>query len=140
MPTEAVVVVGAVSIGQAIAQRQGSGSTVLLASRNPDNLAQSARAVEACGHVVETHPVDVAEQASIEALAERAAALGDVVNVIHTAGLSPVQASAGSTAAGRPASSAAQARTRRVWNLTGTAHLAKLDGEWKVMQSVAGTF
>ncbi|MBD0023123.1 DUF4440 domain-containing protein [Gordonia pseudamarae] len=30
--------------------------------------------------------------------------------------------------------------TRRVWNLTGTARLAKVDGEWRVMQSVAGTF
>jgi len=50
--------------------------------------------VEACGHTVKTHPVDVAELASIEALVERAVSLGDVVNVIHTAGLSPVQASA----------------------------------------------
>jgi len=30
--------------------------------------------------------------------------------------------------------------SRRVWNLTGTAHLAKVDGQWKVMRSVAGTF
>lgn len=94
MPTEVVVVVGAGSIGQAIAQRQGSGRTILLASRNPDTLAESARTVEACGHVVETHPVDVAELASVEGLVEKAASMGDVVNVIHTAGLSPVQASA----------------------------------------------
>ncbi len=94
MSTDVVVIVGAGSIGQAIAQRQGSGRTILLASRNPDSLAESARAVEACGHVVTTHPVDVAELASVEALVERAASLGDVVNVIHTAGLSPVQASA----------------------------------------------
>lgn len=94
MPREVVVVVGAGSIGQAIAQRQGSGRTIILASRNAESLADSARVIEACGHVVETHPVDVADLASVEALVEKAASLGDVVNVIHTAGLSPVQASA----------------------------------------------
>ena len=40
-----------------------------------------------------THPVDVASRESVHALAEYAASLGDVVNVVHTAGLSPVQAS-----------------------------------------------
>ena len=88
-----VVLIGAGGIGQAIARRQGSGRTVLLADRNPDALTAAAQALEAAGHTVSTHPVDVASRDSVRTLATAAAQLGDVVNVIHTAGLSPVQAS-----------------------------------------------
>lgn len=48
-----------VLIGQAIARRQGSGKTVLLADLNEDTLASAAKALEASGHNVTTHPVDV---------------------------------------------------------------------------------
>jgi NAD(P)-dependent dehydrogenase (short-subunit alcohol dehydrogenase family) len=93
MSNEIVVLIGAGGIGQAIARRQGSGRTVLLADRNPDALAAAAQALEAAGHTVSSHPVDVASRDSVHTLAQAAAQLGDVVNVIHTAGLSPVQAS-----------------------------------------------
>jgi NAD(P)-dependent dehydrogenase (short-subunit alcohol dehydrogenase family) len=91
--TRVVVVIGAGGIGQAIARRQGSGDTVLLADRNPTTLAAAAETLQAAGHTVTTRPVDVASRDSVHALAQAAAELGDVVNVIHTAGLSPVQAS-----------------------------------------------
>jgi NAD(P)-dependent dehydrogenase (short-subunit alcohol dehydrogenase family) len=94
MSTRVVVVIGAGGIGQAIARRVGSGRTVLLADLDPDKLAGAAEALEATGHVVRTHPVDVASRDSVRTLAQAAAALGDVVTVVHTAGLSPVQASA----------------------------------------------
>jgi len=45
-----VVLIGAGGIGQAIARRQGSGRTVLLADRNPDALTAAAQALEAAGH------------------------------------------------------------------------------------------
>ena len=93
MSNEIVVLIGAGGIGQAIARRQGSGRTVLLTDRNPDALTAAAQSLEAAGHTVGTHPVDVADRDSVRALAQAAAQLGDVVNVIHTAGLSPVQAS-----------------------------------------------
>jgi NAD(P)-dependent dehydrogenase (short-subunit alcohol dehydrogenase family) len=93
MSNEIVVLIGAGGIGQAIARRQGSGRTVLLADRNPDALTAAAQSLEAAGHAVSTHPVDVADRDSVRTLAQAAAQLGDVVNVIHTAGLSPVQAS-----------------------------------------------
>ena len=93
MGTEIVVLIGAGGIGQAIARRQGSGRTVLLADLNPTTLAAAAEALEAAGHTVTTHPVDVASRDSVHTLAQAAAQLGDVVNVVHTAGLSPVQAS-----------------------------------------------
>jgi NAD(P)-dependent dehydrogenase (short-subunit alcohol dehydrogenase family) len=93
MSNEIVVLIGAGGIGQAIARRQGSGRTVLLADRNPEALTAAARTLEAAGHTISTHPVDVADRDSVRTLAQAAAQLGDVVNVIHTAGLSPVQAS-----------------------------------------------
>src|ERR671933_2882933 len=93
MSTQVVVVLGAGGLGQAIGRRIGTGKTVLLADRNPDVLAAAAAALEAGGHVVGTHPVDVSSRESVHALAQAAAELGDVVHVVHTAGLSPVQAS-----------------------------------------------
>src|SRR5215216_4186021 len=88
-----VVVIGAGGIGQAIARRQGTGRTVLLADRNDKTLATAAETLESAGHLVQTRPVDVSLRESVHALAEGAAALGEVVNVVHTAGVSPVQAS-----------------------------------------------
>ena len=94
MNTQVIVLIGAGGIGQAIARRQGNGRTILLADIHETNLVAAAAALEAGGHTVTTHPVDVASRESVRALAQAADALGDVVNVIHTAGLSPVQASA----------------------------------------------
>ena len=89
---QVVVVIGAGGIGQAIGRRQGSGRTVLLADRNETVLKNAQDAVEAAGHSVVTHAVDVSSRESVHALAQYAASLGEVVNVVHTAGLSPVQA------------------------------------------------
>ena len=89
---QVVVVIGAGGIGQAIGRRQGSGRTVLLADRNETVLKNAQDAVEAAGHSVVTHAVDASSRESVHALAHYAAGLGDVVNVVHTAGLSPVQA------------------------------------------------
>jgi NAD(P)-dependent dehydrogenase (short-subunit alcohol dehydrogenase family) len=91
--TQVAVVIGAGGIGQAIGRRQASGKTVLLADRNEEVLASAARALESGGHRVATCPVDVSSGESVHALAQAAAELGDVVQVVHTAGLSPVQAS-----------------------------------------------
>ena len=93
MAVEVVVVIGAGGIGQAIARRQGSGRTVLLADLNEQTLASAAEALQASGHRIATRPVDVSSRESVHGLAQAAAALGDVVQVIDTAGLSPVQAS-----------------------------------------------
>ena len=93
MDQQVVVVIGAGGIGQAIGRRQGSGRTVLLADRNDTVLKTAQEAVEAAGHNVVTRPVDVSSRESVHALAAYATSLGEVVNVVHTAGLSPVQAS-----------------------------------------------
>jgi NAD(P)-dependent dehydrogenase (short-subunit alcohol dehydrogenase family) len=93
MSNEVLVIIGAGGIGQGIARRQGSGKTILLADYNDRVLASATAALEAAGHTVTTHPVDVASRESVHTLAAAAAELGDVVQVVHTAGLSPVQAS-----------------------------------------------
>jgi len=90
---QVVVVIGAGAIGQAIARRQGSGRAVLLADLNPTTLDAAAAALEAVGHRVTTQTVDVSSRESVRVLAQAAAELGEVINVVHTAGLSPVQAS-----------------------------------------------
>jgi NAD(P)-dependent dehydrogenase (short-subunit alcohol dehydrogenase family) len=90
---EIVVVIGAGGIGQAIARRQGTGRSVLLADLNEETLAATATAMQGAGHHVTTQRVDVSSRDSVRALANAAAEQGDIINVIHTAGLSPVQAS-----------------------------------------------
>jgi NAD(P)-dependent dehydrogenase (short-subunit alcohol dehydrogenase family) len=92
MNAQVVVVIGAGGIGQAIARRQGSGKTVLLADRNEDTLGAATQALASAGHTVTTRPVDVSSRESVRALAQAAAELGDVTQVVHTAGVSPVQA------------------------------------------------
>jgi len=94
MSNNVLVIVGAGSIGQAIARRLGAGKTVLLASHNEKSLADSARELEATGHVVTTAHVDVSSGESVRSLARAAADLGNVVQIVHTAGVSPNMTSA----------------------------------------------
>jgi NAD(P)-dependent dehydrogenase (short-subunit alcohol dehydrogenase family) len=93
MPTEVVVVIGSGGIGQAIARRQGFGKIVLLADINERVLAEAAELLSQASYKVETQAVDVTARASVQALAEKAASLGTVTQVINTAGLSPNMAS-----------------------------------------------
>jgi len=52
MSTEVLVIIGAGGIGQAIARRQGSGKTILLADYNDSALTSAATALGAAGHTV----------------------------------------------------------------------------------------
>jgi NAD(P)-dependent dehydrogenase (short-subunit alcohol dehydrogenase family) len=92
MSADVAVVIGAGGIGQAIARRQGSGRTVRLADCNETVLGAAEKALADGGHTVSTREVDVSSRESVRALAQAAAGLGPVVNVVNTAGLSPVQA------------------------------------------------
>ena len=92
MTKDVVVVIGAGGIGQAIARRQGAGRSVLLADLNEGTLQSTTRALEAAGYSVTARRVDVSLRESVRALAQAAAGLGRVVQVVNTAGLSPVQA------------------------------------------------
>jgi NAD(P)-dependent dehydrogenase (short-subunit alcohol dehydrogenase family) len=87
-----VVVVGAGGMGCAVARRIGAGSTVVLADVNEQSLEPAARALRADGYDVVSRAIDVSRKDSVEVLAADAAARGSVAAVVHTAGVSPVQA------------------------------------------------
>jgi NAD(P)-dependent dehydrogenase (short-subunit alcohol dehydrogenase family) len=91
--TFVIVVIGAGSIGQAIARRVSAGKHVLLADLREDNAAAAAKTLIDAGFHVTTAAVDVSSRASVHSLAEQATSLGEVFGVIHAAGVSPSQAS-----------------------------------------------
>ena len=91
--TDVIVVIGAGSIGQAIARRVSAGKQVLLADLRRENAEAAAKTLSEAGFNVSTATVDVSSRASVHALVEAATALGDVSGVIHAAGVSPTQAS-----------------------------------------------
>ena len=90
-----LVVVGVGGMGQAIARRLGSGDRILLADFNAPALEETAAKLRGEGFDVTTQVVDVSSRASVHELAVKAAALGPVTRLAHTAGLSPVQAPTG---------------------------------------------
>ncbi|MBS0882274.1 SDR family oxidoreductase [Pantoea sp. JGM49] len=90
---EIMVVIGAGAIGQAIARRVSQGKTVLLADLNSRKCAAAAQTLRDAGFTVETSQVDVSSRQSIQHLVQQATALGVIKGVIHSAGVSPSQAS-----------------------------------------------
>lgn len=93
MDKDVLVVIGVGGMGLAIARRLGGGKRLLLADFNRTTLEAAADLLRGEGHDVTTSAVDVSDRATVTALADQAAGLGRVVQVAHTAGLSPVQAS-----------------------------------------------
>ena len=91
--TNVIVVIGAGSIGQAIARRVSAGKHVLLADLRSENADAAAKTLSEAGFTVSTATVDVSSRASVHALVEMATAIGEVSGVIHAAGVSPTQAS-----------------------------------------------
>src|SRR5690242_13385842 len=88
-----IVVIGAGSIGQAIARRVSPGKHVLLADLRQDNADVAAKILSDAGFEVTTSAVDVSSRSSVHTLVEKATSTGEVVGVIHAAGVSPSQAS-----------------------------------------------
>lgn len=91
--TNVIVVIGAGSIGQAIARRVSSGKHVLLADLHQENADAAAKVLNGAGFEVSAVIVDVTSRESVHALVEAATAIGIVTGVIHAAGVSPTQAS-----------------------------------------------
>jgi len=89
---QVVVVIGAGSIGVAIARRVSAGKHVLLADLRQETADAAAKVLADAGFSVSTASVDISKRASIEALVITATGLGDVTGVIHAAGVSPSQA------------------------------------------------
>ncbi len=90
---QVLTVIGAGLIGQAIARRVGVGRHIVLADLRPENADAAAAVLSNAGYTVSTTVVDVASRESVQVLLRTATAFGEVSGVIHTAGVSPSQAS-----------------------------------------------
>lgn len=88
-----IVVIGAGQIGQAIARRVGVGKHVLLADLREENAKAAAEVLGDAGYDVSTATVDASSRAAVESLVKTATAVGEVTGLIHSAGVSPSQAS-----------------------------------------------
>jgi NAD(P)-dependent dehydrogenase (short-subunit alcohol dehydrogenase family) len=90
-----VIVIGAGSIGQAIARRVSAGKQVLMADLRSENAEVAAEVLRDAGFEVTTATVDVSSRDSVQALVKTATDLGEITGLIHAAGVSPSQASPG---------------------------------------------
>jgi NAD(P)-dependent dehydrogenase (short-subunit alcohol dehydrogenase family) len=88
-----LVVIGPGQIGQAIARRVGVGKHILLADLREENAGAAAEVLGNAGYEVSVATVDAASPEAVRALVEKSTHLGDVMGLIHAAGVSPSQAS-----------------------------------------------
>ena len=88
---EVVALLGAGSMGMAIAERVAQNRIVLLGDIKEKALETSRQKLEYSGYHVETMRVDASDKDSIYAFAKKAKELGNVKYYIHTAGASPNQ-------------------------------------------------
>jgi NAD(P)-dependent dehydrogenase (short-subunit alcohol dehydrogenase family) len=102
------VIIGSGAIGLAAARRFGPACRLLVADSSEVRLETAVRSLADDGHRVDAITVDVRDEASVAAVAAAAGTAGTVTAVIHTAGVSPSQASA---------------RDIFAINLVGTAHV-----------------
>ena len=84
-----VITGGHGGMGKAIAKELGKDSALVLAARSEKKLLAAQAELQELGYEVYTFTVDISNEARVKELAEYAASLGRVVNVIHTSGVSP---------------------------------------------------
>jgi len=89
---EVIVITGVGGMGVAIARRLGAGRVLVLADYAEELLAQVTDQLKGEGHDVHAVQTDISKVESVRELAAKADSLGDFRAVVHTAGLSPVQA------------------------------------------------
>ena len=90
---EVVVLIGAGSIGQAIARRVSAGKHILISDIKIENAELAAKTFSEAGFEVSTSMVDIASSSSVYELVSKAQSIGSIVGLIHAAGVSPSQAS-----------------------------------------------
>jgi NAD(P)-dependent dehydrogenase (short-subunit alcohol dehydrogenase family) len=89
-----VVVTGVGGMGRAIVRRVGLGSAVVLGDFDQATLDREVSELTSSGYDVAGVAVDVSDASSVDNLVAEATSRGPVTSVVHTAGLSPVQATA----------------------------------------------
>jgi NAD(P)-dependent dehydrogenase (short-subunit alcohol dehydrogenase family) len=80
---EVIVLIGAGSIGQAIARRVSAGKKVVVADLQQGNADAAADVLSNAGFEVRPTTVDVSSREAVQTLVETATTLGDVTGVIH---------------------------------------------------------
>ena len=93
MSRDVLVLIGAGAMGRAITRRVGTGSQLVLADVDRGVLDVLTAELTDEGYDATSVLVDVSSRESVTHLAKKAASLGPVHRVVHTAGLSPAQAS-----------------------------------------------
>jgi NAD(P)-dependent dehydrogenase (short-subunit alcohol dehydrogenase family) len=91
--SEVVTVIGAGSIGIAIARRVSAGKHILLADLRREHAEQAAASLRDAGFRVSTAGVDVSSREQVHEVVRAASELGAITGVVHAAGVSPSQAS-----------------------------------------------
>jgi len=89
MTRVSVITGGAGGMGVETAKIVGRDHAVVLADVRSDRLDDAAGTLEALGITATQVNCDVTDRAAVEGLFRTAADLGDIVSVIHTAGVSP---------------------------------------------------
>lgn len=84
-----VITGGHSGLGLAAARCMAAESTLLLCARKKEALEKVKQELESFGADVYTFSMDVSDKNSVQTCADYASSLGDVVNVIHAAGVSP---------------------------------------------------
>lgn len=91
---EVVAITGAGGMGSACARRLGPGRAVVLGDFDTQCLAATERALSEEGYTVITQFLDASDAGSVEEFASLVDSLGPLRAFVHTAGVSPVMASA----------------------------------------------
>jgi NAD(P)-dependent dehydrogenase (short-subunit alcohol dehydrogenase family) len=91
---DVLAIIGVGGMGVAVARRMGAGRAIVLGDVNTAQVEGVAGQLADDGHNVVTGHVDVTSRESVTEFARLAASCGRVSSVVHTAGLSPQQASA----------------------------------------------
>ena len=92
MMKQVVVLVGAGSIGVAIARRVAAGKHLVLADYSLANAQAAAQTLENAGFACSIQQCDLGSKEDILKLVKYATSQGDVTNLINAAGVSPSQA------------------------------------------------
>lgn len=86
------VVIGSGGIGMAIARRIGAGHRILLANHSQAASDEGVRTLQLAGFDAVGMEADISRRESIDAIIDRAIAMGPVSTLVQAAGVSPSQA------------------------------------------------
>lgn len=89
-----IITGGSSGLGLAAAQCLVSETSLLICARNEDGLRKAKAQLTAFGADVYTFAMDASDLASVKACADYATSLGEIINVVHTAGVSPANTAA----------------------------------------------